>query len=185
MTILMSLFRVETELYESGASRHMSPYRHRFENYKPIEGKAITAGDKQLFQAIGVGDSLIKIPNGKGTAIIRLKHVLHAPDLGLTLVSTSSTGAAVYSSLCRGVYYRKFDPKQRLIGAVRVKNGLYQVDHESEPKVMVASTKEVLTIEELHRRMGHISPDAARELVKGGAVEGIDIAKRFKIECLI
>jgi hypothetical protein len=30
--------RVETELYDSGASRHMSPYRYRFENYerKPI-----------------------------------------------------------------------------------------------------------------------------------------------------
>jgi hypothetical protein len=26
----------ETELYDSGASRHMSPFRHRFLNYTPI-----------------------------------------------------------------------------------------------------------------------------------------------------
>jgi len=62
--------------------------------------------------------------------------------------------------------------QQRLIGAVKVKNGLYRVDHENEHKAMVASTKEVLTIVELHRRMSHISPDAPRRLVKDGVVEG-------------
>ena len=30
---------------------------------------------------------------------------------------------------------------------------------------------EVVTIEELHRRMGHISPEAARRLVSEGAIE--------------
>jgi hypothetical protein len=66
-----------------------------------------------------------------------------------------------------------------------VKNSLYRVDPESGPKAKVASTKEVLMIEELHQRMGHISPDVARRLVKDGAVEGIDIAKRFKIVFLM
>ena len=42
---------------------------------------------------------------------------------------------------------------------------------------MVASTKEVVTVEELHRRMGHISPEAARRLVKDGAIDGIEIGE--------
>jgi hypothetical protein len=42
---------------------------------------------KRLFQAIGVADLRITIPNGKGTTTILLKDVLHAPDFGLMLVS--------------------------------------------------------------------------------------------------
>ena len=47
---------IETKLYDSGASRHMSPYRERMENYIPIAPKSITAADKRYFQAIGKED---------------------------------------------------------------------------------------------------------------------------------
>ena len=47
---------MQTELYDSGASRHMSPYRDHFENYVTITPKSITAADKRHFQAIGKGD---------------------------------------------------------------------------------------------------------------------------------
>ena len=110
---------VETELYDSGASRHMSPYRSRFENYKQIEGKSITAADKRIFQAVGVGNLRVKIPNGENTTTILLKDVLHAPDLGLTLVSISCAAAAGYSLLFRGPFYRIFDPKQKLVGEIK------------------------------------------------------------------
>jgi hypothetical protein len=32
---------------------------------------------------------------------------------------------------------------------------------------------ETVTVDQLHRRMGHIAPQAARDLVKKGLVEGI------------
>lgn len=51
---------IQTELYDSGASRHMSPYRDHFENYTSIILKSITAADKCYFQAIGKGDLRIK-----------------------------------------------------------------------------------------------------------------------------
>jgi hypothetical protein len=102
---------VETEWYDSGELHHMSPYRSRFEGYKRIKGKSITAAGKQLFQAIGVGNLHIKIPNGKNTTTILLKDVLHAPELELTLVSISYAAAAGYSQLFRGPFYRIFDPK--------------------------------------------------------------------------
>ena len=47
---------IQTELYNSGASHHMSPYRDHFEDYVPIAPKSITAADKQYFQAIGKGN---------------------------------------------------------------------------------------------------------------------------------
>jgi hypothetical protein len=161
---------VETELDDSGASRHMSPYRSCFKNYKQIEGKSITAADRRLFQAIGVGNLHIQIPNGKNTTTILLKDVLHAPDLGLTLVSISCAAAAGYSLLFRGPFHCIFNPKRRLIGEINARN-----DHPSEPNAMVASTKEVVTVEELYQRMGHIPPEVARQLIKDGAIEGIEI----------
>jgi hypothetical protein len=77
----------QTELYDSGASRHMSPYREHFENYVSIMPKPIAAADKRYFQAIGKGDLRIRIPNGSGSTTALLKDVLHCPDMGLTLVS--------------------------------------------------------------------------------------------------
>jgi len=163
---------VETELYDSGALWHMSLYRSHFENYKRIKGKSITAADKRLFQAIGV---CIQISNGKNMITILLKDVLYAPDLGLTLVSICCAVAMGYSLLLHGPFYRIFNPQKKLVGEIKAQNGLYQVDHPSEPNAMVASTKEVVVVEELHQRMGHISPEAARRLVKDGATEGIEI----------
>ena len=40
---------MQTELYDSGASRHMSPYQDHFENYVAITLKLITAADKRYF----------------------------------------------------------------------------------------------------------------------------------------
>ena len=37
---------IQTKLYNSGASCHMSPYHDHFENYIPIMPKSITAADK-------------------------------------------------------------------------------------------------------------------------------------------
>ena len=51
-----SVERVQTELYNSGASCHMSLYQDHFENYTFITPKSITAADKHYFQAIGKGD---------------------------------------------------------------------------------------------------------------------------------
>ena len=87
---------MQTELYDSGASRHMSPYRNHFENYVTIALKSITAADKRHFQAIGKGDLQIKIPNGHGTTTVLLKDVLHCPDMGLTLVLIGKITAAGY-----------------------------------------------------------------------------------------
>ncbi len=55
----------EVDLYDSGASRHMTPYRHCLFNYTPITPKSITAADKGKFEAIGKGDMHVYLP-GKG-----------------------------------------------------------------------------------------------------------------------
>ena len=89
----------EMELYDSGATRHMSPHRNRLENYKEIAPKSITVVDQRSFQATGRGDLLIRIPNGKGSTPMLLKDVLHCPDIGPTLVSIGRIDDAGYAVL--------------------------------------------------------------------------------------
>ena len=36
----------EAELYDSGASRHMSPFRHKFTTYQPIPPRPVVTADK-------------------------------------------------------------------------------------------------------------------------------------------
>ena len=66
---------VQTELYDSGASQHMSPYCNHFEDYVSIAPKPIMATDKWYFQAIGRGNLQIKIPNNSNSTTVLLKDI--------------------------------------------------------------------------------------------------------------
>ena len=80
----------EVDLYDLGATRHMSGFYHRFINFTEIEPVPITAVDKRKFQATRKGDMYVYIPNGsQPNSRILLKDVLYAPSMGVTLVSIS------------------------------------------------------------------------------------------------
>ena len=145
----------------------------------PITPKSITAADKHHFQAIGKGDLRIKIPNGHSMTTILLKDVLHCPDMGLTLVSIGKITAAGYKVIFRGLTCRIYDSKDKVIGQINARNRLYRVDHEVSVNVaMAGEAREILTVEELHRRMEHVTPETIKQMVSSGAFEGtkIDLA---------
>src|ERR1700678_1674953 len=173
----------ETELYYSGASRHMSPYKYKFINYVPIQTKVLTAADGGTFNAIGKGDIRITMPNGQSTTRILLKDVLYAPKMGITLLSISKIDAAGFASLFYKGFLKIFSfvDGKKCLAEVAVRNGLYRVEHEASD-VVAAVAAEVVTIEKLHRLMGNISPDAAKMLVKKGMVEGLTLDESSKIE---
>lgn len=62
-------------------------------------------------------------------------------------------------------------PDGAWVGAVpKNSNGLYKVAHERDE---VNAATEVLTLDQFHRRMDHISPEVARKLVDKGFVTGV------------
>ena len=75
------------DLYDSGASHHMSPCKEDFINYHEIPERPLTAANKQTFSAVGMGNMIISIPNGETQLRIRLTCMLYTPALGFTLVS--------------------------------------------------------------------------------------------------
>ena len=63
------------------------------------------------------------------------------------------------------------DPNSYIVGEVpKNKRGLYRVEHFPETAAVV---HEELTLDQLHRQMGRISPESARMLVSQGLVTGL------------
>ena len=86
----------ESELYNSGASRHMSPFKHRLRvtNLSSIPPCPITAANNRVFYATGLGDLKIDVPNNSLSTRITLKDALYAPDMSLTVVTISKIADA-------------------------------------------------------------------------------------------
>jgi transposase InsO family protein len=161
----------ETELYDSGASRHMSLFRERFTTYRDIPARPITAANNRVFYAIGTGDLEIDVPNGASSSKVLLRDALYAPDMGLTVVSIGhivKAGCTVQfeDGTC------KISRNGRTIGNVPASaNGLFKVEHA----LAAAESLEHVDILTLHRRLGHISLNVIRTLIRNKAVSGIHL----------
>jgi len=57
----------------------------------------ITTADKRIFHAVGTGDLRIEVPNGESSTPIIHKDVLHAPDMGITIVAINRITKAGYT----------------------------------------------------------------------------------------
>jgi hypothetical protein len=66
-------------------------------------------------------------------------------------------------------------PQQTVITMIPESSGLYQItsNHHCGEYTNVTNTK--MTVDDLHCRIGHISPKAAEHMVKNGLVDGIDL----------
>jgi transposase InsO family protein len=168
------------ELYDSGSTCHISPYRNDFVNFKDSPARAFKTANNQHFDAIGYGDLVVEIPNGVETTRMLLRDVLYAPTVGYTLVSIGKLDKSGFHSAFGEGQLSLTNPNGRRIGVVpRTERGLYrisrkllQVWHTARDVDEVAAVEKV-SLEELHRRMGHIAPNAAKALISKGLVTGI------------
>ena len=166
----------EVDLYDSGTSRHMSGFRHRLFNYLDTDPIPIITADKRAFRAFGKGDMYIYLPNrDKTNSRILLKDVLYAPKMGITLVSISKVTASGSTVVFTGNVCRIYTKDREVIGEIKVKHGLYRVytSGSSDKAYAIDNPPETLSVDELHRRLGHVSHDRAKLLVNKGLVEGV------------
>ena len=159
------------ELYDSGCTNHISPYRNLFENFQNIEPRHFRAANKQTFSTIGKGDLIIDVPNGEGGTQLRLLDVLYSAEVGYTLVSVGRLDEAGFTVTFGGGKCTLKGEDDVEIGVVpRTSTRVYRVEHE---EAIASAAEERLTLDKLHRRMGHISLDAARKLLKDKMITGI------------
>jgi len=95
------LAELEVNVYDSGASSHMSPTCKHFISLTQIPPHTIKAANQTLFTATAMGELQISIPNEKGLQHITLWEVLYCPDLAFTLVSLLQCNMAGFSALLK------------------------------------------------------------------------------------
>jgi hypothetical protein len=119
---------IDVNLYDLGASRHMSGFCHRFVNFVKIPPKPITAADRRSFSAVGKGDIWVYLPNGeKKASQVLLKDVLYVPAMGVTLVSISCIASAGYMVVFTGTTCQILNNERKVISTIQMKSGLYRV----------------------------------------------------------
>ncbi|KAJ7872022.1 hypothetical protein B0H14DRAFT_3567332 [Mycena olivaceomarginata] len=79
-----------SELYDSGTTRHITPFRDEMDNFVEIPPRSFNAANKSGFSAVGMGDMVIDVPNGVDVSKLHLTEVLYSPEVGYTLISMPS-----------------------------------------------------------------------------------------------
>ncbi len=136
-----------------------------------ISPKSFLAANKQTFSVIGKGGMVINIPDGADISQLRLTDVLYSPEVGYALISIGKLDEKGFSSTLLGGKCVIQGPDGQHIGEVlRNRKGLYRVEHEGEKANPIVET---LTLDQLHRQMGHISPLNAQKLIDNGFLMGV------------
>src|SRR6266404_766577 len=161
----------KSDLYDSGASRHISPFQEQFLMYQNIPNHPITAANNRTFNAIGKGDIAVDVPHGLTSRRIVLKDALFTPRVQLTIISISCLMESGYEAQFkegRCIIKRGGD----VIGSVPVsKNGLFKTRHAYA--LTAHNSSELINLPTLHRRLGHLVPKSICTLMNAHSVTGL------------
>jgi hypothetical protein len=162
-----------TELYDSGTTRHISPYKADFTSYKALSPPAyLNTANQQHFPAVGEGNLVIWVPNNGTERMLTLRNVLHAPAVAYTLVSIGALDEEGYATHIKDGHLEIISLHREQVGLIPcTPHQLYKVVHASDS----VDTAELITVMELHCCLGHISVDTACKLVESSTVRGIEL----------
>ena len=162
-----------TELYDSGATRHISPYHDNFITYWTLDPPLfLNMANGQQFPAMGMRSMVISVPNGDGQSELTLESVLHAPSVSFTLVLLRALDKLGYRIEIGGGHLEILScTSKHPVRIAQTAQGLYHMSHERHSGYAV----EVVSVMELHRCMGHIAPMSTHKLVQEGLITGITL----------
>jgi hypothetical protein len=161
------------ELYDSGCTHHISPYRKEFEIFEQTSPRSFKAVNKQTFSTIGKGDLVINIPDGNAFTKLRLTDVQYSPNVAYILVSIGRLDEEGFTAKFGHGKCVLRGPDGEKIGEVqRMGRKAYKVEHEEG---MANVAEETLTLDQLHCQMGHTSIQVIRDLIRHGMVTGVHL----------
>ena len=155
----------QAEIYNSGCSKHITPYQDTLENFVNISPRSLCAANKSNIKAEGMGEMTIDVPNSAD--ILQLK----LTEVGYTLMSVGCLDKKGFEITFSGGKCTIHGPDGNHIDDILKLKGLYRVIHD-QPEY-VNSAEEELTLDQFHHRMGHISLGVAHNLVEKGFVTSV------------
>ena len=151
----------------------MACNRTWFTMYCPLSPPSpVTLGDNSSVEATGIGTVTPRTRVGGATNEFILSNVLFVPDFQITLISVNKLAKAGLSTFFPGntttcTIYQ---------GKTPVMTGQHQASlyHANTTPVLPKEAANMsIDINTLHQRMGHISMDWIRHMVKEGQLQGI------------
>ena len=139
----------QVKLYDSGATRHISPYQSDFSTYIKLNPPVfLNAANQQRFPEIGTGTLVIRAPNSDAQSSIILHGVLHAPVVRYTLVSLGALDRKGYCASLSSGHLDLFAPRgERIARIPQTQRSLYCITHTRESVHAV----EPISVMELHQ----------------------------------
>ncbi len=126
---------------------------------------------------MGAGDLQIQVPNGASLSKVLLCDALHAPEMGLTVVSIGRIVKASFAVQFEGRLC-KIKKGGSIVGSIPASmNRLFKVEHVLTG--MAAISPEHVDILTLHCRLGHISADSIHTLIRSNAVSSLQLIDDF------
>jgi hypothetical protein len=108
-----------TELYDSGATHHISPYKADFASYKALSPPAyLNTVNQQRFPAIGEGNLVIRVPNNGTECTLTLRNALHAPAVAYILVSIGALDEEGYTAHIKDGHLEIISPHGEQVGLI-------------------------------------------------------------------
>jgi hypothetical protein len=116
------------DLYDSGASHHMSPCREDFVSFKDIAPCPLNATNQEAFMAHGIGDLIVAVPNGDEMTQWCLQGTLYMPVLSFTLISVGRVDAGFFCNFGDG-HCEITKWTGEVVGCIPKTGGLYRTPH--------------------------------------------------------
>ena len=88
-----------------------------------------------------------------------------------------------YSMLLKDHKCTISDPHGTVLGQVPLTGGLYQHQYMFQAHEIANVAHKALSLDQLHWKMGHISPCTTKELVKNGTVTSLNLDMSSKASC--
>ncbi|TFY73928.1 hypothetical protein EWM64_g10085 [Hericium alpestre] len=169
------------EIFRSGPVIHAlgCPTSHGNSPTRPdmIAPKPIVAADQHVFFVTGEGNVIVNFPNGEMSTCIMLRNVLYTPSIAFMLVFISRIDESHFSTTFRDGQCQIRSPNGTVIARIPRTNNLYKFVCPTNTKVThalaaIAPAEANLTLSaaELHCRLGHMSIDAAKSLIRKGTI---------------
>lgn len=100
--------------------------------------------------------------------------MLYVPEMPYSLMSVSRLALSGWEFRAKGAVGEIRDEKAKLVFTVPVRGRVYPILTQKRVHGVAASAKQ-MSVMELHARLGHISPEAAKRLVREKMVEGLSL----------
>ena len=133
------------------------------------------AADGRVFKALGVGNIKVKLPNSQQTTTVTLKDAFYAPSIHYTLISLSRITKAGLEVSFTGPWCTIIAKNKWVITQIPETKGLYHLSNSTRSSETAHMALVTMGIDELHRKMGHISPTSIQRVVRTGRVTGVKL----------